>query len=231
MATRKRTRRIDLRVERTIHELADRGASPSQIHRELGRDPESIAELPNLRTVQRVVREHVQADDSGSWELDVKAGADAAAVVEVLATVVSITGGVTRAVTNLEAAWVKTLASIAPDLDPWRTYRAARVYIARRARNESTLDLEVWLGLAPWRAGRRERYEELIADGVVPRSPVDSTAHAQLAPVFREAFEEGGSLEVSEIGRRLAEVSVDDPDVALAVVKIRELLNLGNEPE
>ena len=228
MTTRKRSRRIDLRVAKAIEELDDRGASPSQIYRELGRHPELMAERPELRTIQRIVWERAGRDESGTWVLDANAGPDAAGVLAVLAAVVLITSGATSSVTNLEATWIKTLTSIVPDLGPWSTYRAARIYIGRHARNESTLDLEVWLGMAPWRSGRREDYERIIADGVVPRSPLDSSVVAQ---IFGDLDDGQSPRTTAEVEQRLAELVLDDPVVAMHVKNIRKILDRPEAPE
>jgi hypothetical protein len=221
MATRMRSRRIDLLVEAKIEELADRGAAPSQIHRALARNPDlKLIDLPNLRTVQRIVRERLQTDDSGPWEVDAGKVAEAAVVIEVLATVVWVTGGRTRAITKLEATWVETITAVAPDLNPWARYRAARFYVARKARREPTLDLDTWLGLAPWRPGRRERYEKLVADGIVARSPTDTSTLGDSSAIVREVFGDARSLTRSEIAERLAGLNVDDPEVAFTVAEL-----------
>jgi hypothetical protein len=193
MATRSYGSRISGEYFAEIQRLAIEDWSPSQIHkclekyqREAGiKDPP-----PDVRTVQRIVRQVRASDPSGPWSPANGELSDVRAVLDVLAAVIEHTEGRTISLTNGEALWVERLNRAAPGLPPLEAWRLARLYLARAARNDSTEDLDVLLAFAPWRRAEEgwARYHRVTTVvGRVPRAPsflVDSLENKHLRPDY-----------------------------------------------
>jgi hypothetical protein len=170
MTTRKRQRRIELRVQQAIEELSDAGASPTQIHGDL--EARGLA-VPDVRTVQRIVRERA-GDPSEEWRFNpLTATEDDRSALDALAYLVLWSEGRRQTITEAEAAAVVGLRRAAPDLPDQFTFRLARFYLSRRAKGSGTFDLDLWLALGPWRSdAARARYEVAVRGGL-PRAPID----------------------------------------------------------
>lgn len=150
--------------------------SPAQIRNELDQG-ELKGRLPSARTVQEIVKRARPADPSAPWSLADAEPSTVPLVLPVLAAVVARTQGQRNYVTRGEAEWLAKLRGAYPDLDPWQAYRLARLYMARVERRDATLDLDLYLALAPWRRGETEaQYRRLLADGVIPAPPASVIA-------------------------------------------------------
>ena len=234
MTTRRRLDgTVDLEARHLI-ETTDMRAAEIQRTLELKFGPNRS---PQLRTVQRMVRELRAADASSVWSASpAEATSDDRHALEVLAAVIVGTGGSRTTLTQTEAAHAVGIRSLAPDLDAWLTYRLARAYMARAARGEPTTDLDAWLALAPWRsAPDRDRYELAVRNGL-PRPPIDMTtdearlaAETALGAMVRERL--GMATDpVPELDPVLRDVLVGQVDAVVANVRetaARELVAEG----
>lgn len=141
------------------------GWSPSQVLQKLQSDlpPD---EVPNIRTIERVMKEDLTADLSDPWTPASAAG-NLAAISEVLGEVIDRTDARVHRLSEGEAEWVERVHGIAPDAPPWQTYLLAREYVLRTGKGEPTTDLDGLLALAPWRRKQLgwQRYKGLVEQG------------------------------------------------------------------
>ncbi len=101
----------------------------------------------------------------------VDAGAEAAFTLLALRELILVVGG-SATLTVATARWIETIHRIAPDLDPWTTYRLARLYVARNTGGD-TKDLDTWLAFRPGVAPSTDRrYESAISSGDIERAPL-----------------------------------------------------------
>ncbi|HLF76659.1 MAG TPA: hypothetical protein VJB57_04140 [Dehalococcoidia bacterium] len=98
--------------------------------------------------------------------------ADIEIKLESLAVVVVRTEGKTSQLTEAEAVWIGALGRAFPDLPPFERYQLARLYVSRRLSGEETGDLDLFLGLRPWRSQSAAMAAyEAIMDGIIPPPP------------------------------------------------------------
>lgn len=137
---RRRARRIDLEVQMKIEELAREGGGAKQIADALANSV-SPDKVPTAKTIQRVIRDVVQLDTSGSWRLadEDTDSKDAFFLLPVLAQ----HGTLTRA----EAAWVVRLRRAMPKLPGVVALFLARVYRSWEYQRRSTDALDLALAL------------------------------------------------------------------------------------
>ena len=129
-----------------IKQLALRDYGPSQILRELKRKNRYKGRLPVLRTIQRITRELSVDDHSGQWCLKDYDGGSGRLILDVLGTIIPITGGKVRQFTNADANWVLKIRQAAPGLDLWKVWLLTRLYMLREQHNEdATIWMPFWL--------------------------------------------------------------------------------------
>ena len=107
-------------------------------------------QVPDLRTVQRWVRE--AAGGGPIWTLagTTMPAADAALVLAALGTLAYASGGRRAAISDAEAIWTVRIARAAPTIDPFVAYQVGKLYSDRSARGQETRSMDVYLGAAPW---------------------------------------------------------------------------------
>lgn len=169
MATRRR-RYLDADVQGAIEARAIDGLTPSQVLRDLERQPQYARRLPTLRTVQRIVKE-APKDQSAPWSLADSDGEDARLILETWQA--AITTGMRRInITNAQAEWVLKIRKAAPGLSPYYVWLLAGDYRARAQRGENTEALDLFLAFRPWRdLDSRAWYEVAVQEGWVPKQP------------------------------------------------------------
>lgn len=142
-----------------IDELDDGGvgakAIQEAIEQEVAKGDLLDKPAPSLRTVQRYLAQRPERDRS-PWSLGADRTGDPAPVLDALEAAIYSTKGRIRAVTIAEAGMVARIARAtdytttglpAPDL-----WRLARLYVARAARSDNTVDLDAFLALRPWKS-------------------------------------------------------------------------------
>ncbi len=172
MATR---RGWDGPVARQVEAWALDGLIAAEIERELDKlvlsGSLSADRVPNIRTIQRHVKDVRPVDPSRRWRLSVADDDDAAFLLSARAAVISATEGRVREISVAAAAWLRAIHAVAADLAPIWAYRFARLYQVRVERNEDTGDLDALLGFGPWRSKRATaEYERALDAGWVVRS-------------------------------------------------------------
>ena len=196
IAKRRRGRRIAPDILDRIAELADKGIAATEIYKDLQGDERYADRLPDsVRTIQSVVRDltpHLALEER--WSVVEASPQEAAAVLPVLASVISESGGRRQWLTRAEAQWISKLRLVAPDLLPFETYRLARLYLLRAERNEATDDLDTALAYAPWRGDQNEVYKRAIQEGWIekPRTVffLGSLLRAKDIPGIRVLYED-----------------------------------------
>jgi hypothetical protein len=226
MTTRKRSRRIPIPMERAIESLAVEGHEGRQIHAELIRlgklrdtaDQTGVqnaeapdwaeGDVPDVRTVQRIVKDHRPTDPSGTpWALTLDNAEQAAAILRVQAGVAK-SHRVRLELSVSQANWVWSVSKIAPDLSPWWTYRVGLLLWRRDTAGEPTTDLQGWLAFRPWASDDdANEYSKAIDAGLVPLSPLGPTGSIGLRVYPISMLESNrnadpAALEPDELARR-----------------------------
>ena len=170
---KRRRPRIDPDLQTVIDELIlKEGWGASQIHRELDSRPEFDGRLPDVRTVQRRVRDLTPRDPSGPWRLQDSDPDEARLILDVLAAVTVETMGGKTQFTKAEADWVLRLRNASLTMSPWEAWLMARLYMARESSGEETTDLDCVLAFEPWQSGKRsQQYFEAVQAGWIPTAP------------------------------------------------------------
>lgn len=190
------------RVTNYARALNLEGYSPSEALIEL-EDRYGEEKIPSLRTLQNWWRAWRSADDE-KWTLHSSAvdAEDVGSVLDVLASMVAVTAGRVRSLTNGQARRVAQIKRARPGLWGWRAYQLACMYEEREGAQEAVDDLDLYLAMEPWRSERPEGpddavcaldYMLAIADGApaVPdfiASPelINEDAAAMLAATLRD---------------------------------------------
>jgi hypothetical protein len=163
-----RTRRsyIDGDVLDEIRDLAERGWTAGQIHKDLSKNESFSGRVPTDRTIRRLVAKTRIRDASKPWSIADADPATARAVLDVLAFVVWEHGGRIpparggrgadrKALPSLsqdEAEWVGRIWRVAPDLRPVDLLDLARSYRWFAQEEQGTEPLDCFLAIAPWRS-------------------------------------------------------------------------------
>jgi hypothetical protein len=163
---------IQLAIEKLA--LDERQLGPAQILNMVRRQRRfhDRSDMPEIRTVQRIVKALRVPDDSGPWQFGDSSVEVQEVILDTLAALVTWTEGRTQELTADEA---KTLAQLAPrtrTMDVRQRWRLAQLYRLRRSRDAPTIDLDQYLAFAPWISDERHRsYERALELGHVPRPP------------------------------------------------------------
>ena len=168
---RKRRRNFPLEVLEEIAHLAEKGVNAAQITRRLELDARfADGRLPAERTVQDIVRGlAAPRDESGRWTFNEADPDDAALILPVLAAVIQETEGRRTYFTRAQAEFIGRIRRLAPELDGFRVYRLARLYLFFEARGEPARDVEAFLAFAPWRSEeQREAYQRALENEWIP---------------------------------------------------------------
>jgi hypothetical protein len=118
--------------------------------------------LPEIRTVERVVKEFRPPDPSGDWVSTEWPGEDAALVLEVMAEVHrSWPKEPFPKFTKREAKLIRWVRKAAPTLPPSSCYFIARLYLVCESKGENIEHLDRFLALRLWeRLDNPKVYEE-----------------------------------------------------------------------
>ncbi len=122
-------------------------------------------DIPSERTIQRRLEDR-EADEREWTPGDL--GEDDAIVLAVLADLVEFTAGNVKSLSLEVAGRIAWMGRVAPELDSWGKYQAARFWCELGPRPE----LRYWLAFAPWRGDRnRARYHRMQMIGAIPGPP------------------------------------------------------------
>jgi hypothetical protein len=134
---------------------------------------------PDIRTIQRIVKEVVVPDTSGTWSITDNEGEDARLVLDILAAnIVSKQGfmypDMKRKFTKAEAQWIIRLRKAAPDAPAKIIVLLYQLYMRREAQGiTNTADLDCYLAFTPWRDKDCFRlYKRVVAKGWMPKVPL-----------------------------------------------------------
>jgi hypothetical protein len=189
LATR-RPRRIDGRVLQAIGELRSKGwTNAAEIQRELERRAEEtppafpVAVLPNLRTIQRILRDLTPRDDT-RWSFADANEEDAGLVLPVLAAMIEESEGRRRWLTQSEARWILKIRRVdlaepgnrlSHDITYELAFDAASIgpeppYTVdpelKRSEDGQITYIEQYLAFGPWRSVEHEtRYYRAFEQG------------------------------------------------------------------
>ncbi|MGD0764805.1 MAG: hypothetical protein ABR978_00665 [Dehalococcoidia bacterium] len=166
MRTRRRRSRQDGQVEEEINRLALVNKwTPAQIRRELKRlqDTQEIrgerivipqgCHIPDLRTVERAVKEIVPPDTSDPWSPTDADTYAAELVLPVLAEAIEQSGGGWQRFSKDLARWIVKVRNAAPDMPALWALNTAQAYRAAAEKSDSQEieGLDQMLAFAPWR--------------------------------------------------------------------------------
>lgn len=164
---RRRQPRIDGDIQDIIDELALKRWGPSQIHKRLqlledqGKlplSPRGETRIPDVRTVQRRVKDLTPRDPLVPWRWWEDDPDDARLALDVLAEVIVRTEGRVTQFTQREAAWISRLCRMLPDVPPWAIYMLARgYYMVVEDEGPQYLAPEDLLFFTPWRSREHEQ--------------------------------------------------------------------------
>ncbi len=182
MIARHRKRRIDGDIQEKIEAKAMDGWTPSQILKyldgELAEDDKGRLP-PDIRTIQRIVKEVAIPDTSGTWSITDNEGEDARLVLDILAAnIVSKQGfmypDMKRKFTKAEAQWIIRLRKAAPDAPAKIIILLFQLYMRREAKGiTDTADLDGYLAFTPWRDKDCLRlYKRVVVNGWIPKVPL-----------------------------------------------------------
>jgi hypothetical protein len=160
---------IDPAVEQAIVRYVDEGLTPSQIEKQLYREKSLCDNVPNLRSIQRRVKELSPPDASGPWDWRISDGANTEAILSVLSVVINLTQGRKTSFTNREAALVSKVHQAAPTLPDTLVYITVCDLLRRENQGRSIEDIDCWLAFRPWESlARFEQYAEAVGKGWIP---------------------------------------------------------------
>jgi hypothetical protein len=166
-------RRIDPDIVAAIETGAAKGLGPAMILRGIERAMADREDLPDIRTVQRYVKQIRHGDAGDAWTLPPSAIGGSGFVLTALAEVIRQTRGRVRQITKGLAPWLESVHAVAPDLDAWTAYLVARMYSNRHEQGLPTADLDHFLAFAPWRSDQSARsYEAAVANGWIDPAPI-----------------------------------------------------------
>lgn len=203
MTAGRRRSYLDADVEQEIRLLALQDANAPEIRRTLEQNAKIKDRLPTERTIYRIVREMRPADPSGPWSPATADPQEAALVLDVLRAAIIETQGRTQGFTNAEAEQVVRLRTMRPDLPAYEAFILARDYLARRANQQPTDDLDSYLVFAPWQGpDAAEAYADAIAQGWAqpiaygfvhyPDGTVKGVSRAEFQDALASALERAG---------------------------------------
>lgn len=173
--TTQRKRRIPYEILSHIKDMLslDRGVTPGQVFQSIGEEfgspdkPDPV----NRRTVERIVKELKDFDQSGPWEPRNTSGEDARLVLETLNHLLITTAPRFYPFTNEEARLIVWIRKAAPTLPPIDAWALARLYITFRS-EEETIAIDCFLAMRPWESEEaREFYLQLVREGRIPKLP------------------------------------------------------------
>ncbi len=169
--------------------LAEGVKSPREIHERLeqaiarGELAAKVSDVPSQKTIQRYVGEHAPLDPSEPWSPLQSDASSVRLILPVLAEVISATRGRRRQLTVDEARTIAQVRRMAPGLELWRCYLAARAYLARLRVGESVEDLDAYFAFGGWGPGRGLRsYQHAVAEGWVAPTPLINARAYSAAP-------------------------------------------------
>lgn len=197
-------KRTPWQIREAVTRLAVEGWAPKQIHEYLKEQERLKPLLPNLRTVQRIVRD-VSARRSAPTVSPIVTSDQAARVLDTLAVVIQRTEGHITAFTQHQVEWIGRIFRARPDVSPWAAYLLALDYQQRQEAGKSTSDLDAYLAFAPWTQEGDDLYFSQFARGRVQPAAVYYEVDAKKAQQEREWMEERRRLEEQE-QRRVDEI-------------------------
>ena len=186
--------RLDADVLVMIQKLADDAAnfSARQILTKLEEDLPNDKKLPDVRTVQRIVRERRPIDASGMWSWQSSSPDEAQLILQVLGMAIVRSRGVQNMMTNDDAEWILKIRGVAPSLKPYTVWSLVRLYKMRKALQEDVTDLDTFLALS-YVDGGVQLFEEFIRTGeVLPPIQRATLTKRQLETEFGPVYFEGG---------------------------------------
>jgi len=180
MKRRRRRRNIDGDIQDYIEEKAMDGWTAAQITKKLTISLELKGrgdELPDKRTIQRVVRDKAYPDTSGNWSIADSAPEDARLVLDVLAHHIESFHSILaycRSFSKEEAEWIIRLRKAAPDAPPRVITILMHLYMSRKAEGiTDETDLNGYLALTPWKdRDCLRRYKHVVAKESISKVPV-----------------------------------------------------------
>jgi hypothetical protein len=166
-------RRLAPELIAAIQEQTAKGAGPAAALAWIEKTYPARLDLPDLRTVQRYVRQFRYGDAGDPWTLPSTECDGSAVVLAVLGEVIRRTEGRVTQITKGLASWIRSVQGAAPDLDLWSTYLMARLYLNRAEQGVPATDLDHYLALSPWRSQNDlSAYERAVAGEQVVRAPL-----------------------------------------------------------
>jgi hypothetical protein len=174
MATVRRKPRIDAHAHELIRELAkDTWRSPAeilQLVQEAAEDEkDKVREAPDIRTVQRIVKDERPKDMSGPWSTFEALDDEAQIILPILRFVILDSGGRISSFTRAEAAAVLAVRRAAPRISNLRlVWLFAREYVRRDLRAETDFTaLDVALADLNQTGSLTPAIRKLYEDGVI----------------------------------------------------------------
>lgn len=178
--------RVDIDVQTTIVKGVGLGFTPSQIHKALEQMEQYHGRVPNLRTVQRIVRAYRTEPQLWHWS-DYKSS-DAHAILSVINAMADQRTGILGATYfrhpyyllhgedaeaplfgKEEADWIVNISRASPGMDPLLLYWLAQSYALHDKMSTDKAGLDMFLAMAPWQNVESwERYIEAVDTNWVP---------------------------------------------------------------
>jgi hypothetical protein len=129
-------------------------------------------EIPELRTVQRIVktvRDEDDYSDQETWSMkDNSDSLNVAHLLDTLAEVVTGTNGKIIRFTNEQAIWINKIRESTTGLSGWGTWILYKLSVESNPETEKGLDLI--LGFKPWESNDRfDKFSSLIEENRIPK--------------------------------------------------------------
>lgn len=145
----------DRQMRVRIQELVDRSLDTASIIKKVQQE---YGKGASDRNIQREIAKAKINDDTPPWSpfKGVQSAEDVALLLPVVGAVAEATEG-RRRVTEAQAKGLLEVRRVAPDMPPWVVFRLVLAW--QRRRSEDKEDLDIFMGLAPWKDNRsRARY-------------------------------------------------------------------------
>jgi hypothetical protein len=135
------------------------------------------ADVPSLRTVQRVLKDIRIEQHDGPWSLKDDLGDETKVVLDVLRWLIVSTRGRKRTLTKGEAVCIAELHRVTPNADELLLWILCQQYMLHRAKGLDTRALDSYIVFTPWvNALSFTRYCELIVRKWIDPAPLDIIA-------------------------------------------------------
>jgi hypothetical protein len=204
LMTTETKRRINSAILAHIQKMVNKNkaVTPGDVFQSIGAEfgtPEKPHPV-NRRTVERIVKEIKDLDQSGPWDPQDMSGQDARLVLETMGALCRHSANSARQghVTRAEAKQILWIRKAAPTLPAVDAFNLARVYILKLA---DPAGVDWYLAMRPWESPELEAaYLEGVEHGGVPRlHPIAATTWQSLRVAHERLWPDAVKVEYKDL--------------------------------